>query len=60
MKEDRLNGLALMHIHKHDVSLNAEISLTISQPVEAGGWRSSSRLPGSSTLSNGKRKSLPF
>ncbi|XP_078368450.1 52 kDa repressor of the inhibitor of the protein kinase-like [Oculina patagonica] len=24
MKEDRLSGLALMHIHKHDVSLNAE------------------------------------
>lgn len=24
MKEDRLGGLALMHIHKHDVSLNAE------------------------------------
>ena len=24
MKKDRLNGLALMHIHKHDVSLNSE------------------------------------
>ena len=24
MKEDRLSGLALMHIHKHDVSLNSE------------------------------------
>ena len=24
MKEDRLSGLALMHIHKHDVSFSAE------------------------------------
>ena len=24
MKENRLSGLALTHIHKHDVSLNAE------------------------------------
>ena len=24
MKEDRLSGFALMHIHKHDVSLNSE------------------------------------
>ena len=24
MKEDRSSGLALIHIHKHDVSLNAE------------------------------------
>lgn len=46
MKEDRLSGLALMHIQKH-VSLNAEdmISLTISQPS-------------SSTVSNGESKSL--
>ena len=27
MKEDRLSGLALMHIHRHDVSLNAEDTL---------------------------------
>ena len=26
MKEDRLSGLALMHIHKHDVSLNADFA----------------------------------
>ena len=24
MKEDRLSGLALVHIHKHDVSFSAE------------------------------------
>ena len=24
MKEDRLSGLALMHIHKHDVSFSAD------------------------------------
>ena len=24
MKEDRFSGLALMHIHKHDVSINCE------------------------------------
>ena len=24
MKEDRFSGLALMHIHKHDVSFSAE------------------------------------
>ena len=24
MREDRLSGLALMHIHKHDVSLNSQ------------------------------------
>ena len=24
MKEDRLSGLALMRVHKHDVSLNSE------------------------------------
>ena len=24
MKEERLSGLALMHIHKHDMSLNSE------------------------------------
>ena len=24
MKEDRLSGLALMHIHKHDVSFSAK------------------------------------
>ena len=24
MKEDRLSGLALMHIHKHDMSLDSE------------------------------------
>ena len=24
MKEERLNGLALMHIHKHDVDVDSE------------------------------------
>ena len=24
MKEDRLSGIALMHVHKHDVSLNSK------------------------------------
>ena len=56
MKEDCLSGLALMHIHKHDVSLNAE---DILDDFAACG-SSSFRLPSSSTFSNGKRKSFSF
>ena len=37
MKEHRLSGLALMHIHKRDVSLNSE---DIADDFEASGsWR---------------------
>ena len=45
MKEDRLSGLAHMHIHKHDVNdvgciiYCGKTSLTISQHSETGGFK---------------------
>ena len=37
MKEDRLNGLALMHIHhEHDVSLNSQE--IVDDFAASGGW----------------------
>ena len=40
MKEDCLIGLALMHIHKHDVSLNSEDIVDDFAHLEAEGWGS--------------------
>ena len=59
MKEDRLGGLALMHIHKHDVSLNFEdiVGDLAAERLETEGWSSFLRLANSSTFSNGIRKS---
>ena len=53
MKEDRLIGLALMHIHKHDVPLNSEDIVVDFARLEAKGWSSLFlRLANSSTFSN--------
>ena len=40
MKEDRLSGLALLHIHKHIVSLISEDIVDDLQRLEAEGWSS--------------------
>ena len=40
MKEDRLSGLALMDIYKHDVSLISENIVDNLQRLKAEGWSS--------------------
>ena len=62
MKEDHLSGLALMHIHKHDVSLNSEdiVDDLAAERLEAEGWISFFRLANSSTFVNGNRKGCRF
>ena len=54
MKEDRLSGLALMHTHKHDVSLNSEdiFDDLAAKRLEAEGWSSFFKLANSSTILN--------
>ena len=54
MKEDRLSGLALMHIHQH-VSLNVEDMIVLRDFTAFG--RSSFWLSSNCTVSNGRRKS---
>ena len=62
MKEDRLSGLPLMHIHKHDVSLNSEdiVDDLAAERLEAQGWSSFFRLTNSSTFPNSNRKGCCF
>ena len=62
IKEDRLSGLAQMHIYKHDVSLNSEdiVDDLAAERLEAEGWSSFFRLANSSALLNGKRKGCCF
>ena len=42
MKEDRLSGLALLHIHKHDASFSAE---DIADDFAASGNRRNNLVP---------------
>ena len=63
MKEDRLSGLALMHIHKHDVSFNSEdiVDDFAAERLVAEGWSSFLRLVNSSTaFSNGNKNGFRF
>ena len=55
MKEERLSGLALMHIHKHDMSLNSE---DVVDDFAASGSRGMElfRLVNSSTFSKATEK----
>ena len=43
MKEDRLSGLALMRIHKHDVSLNSED--IVDDFAASGNWKQEDGAP---------------
>ena len=55
-KKIALIGLALMHIHKHDVSLNSESIADDFARLEAEGWSSFSKGGNSSTFSMATEK----